>query len=72
MGNHLIEDCSSFSVLILLLSWFFYAVYGSTVLAQLSEDRHCYAKPGNNSTPLGTLPVDLSGAGYEDVTEATR
>ena len=73
MGTHLIEDCSTASVLLLLASWFFYAIYGNAVIVSEPTSRHCYVKPAQPA-PLATLPpaTDPAASEYEDVAAATN
>ena len=42
MGQHTIEDCSTYSTILLLTSWYVYAIYGSCLIISDNSDKHCY------------------------------
>ena len=44
--GHQIEDCSTYTALILLLVWYGYAVFGNVAVIEDNKDRHCYVSNG--------------------------
>ena len=62
MGNNQIEDCSSYTVLLLLISWYVYAIYGSCLLVEDNRNRHCYV--ANDSYQAEDSIVESLGPNY--------
>ena len=60
MGHHQIEDCSSYTALLLLTCWLVYAIYGSILLVIENADRHCYVAPDATEPTLTIDPEERS------------
>ena len=58
MGHHQIEDCSSYTALLLLISWYVYAIYGSCLLIEDNKDRHCYVSD-DSYIPQSTIDPSM-------------
>ena len=59
-------------MILLLTSWYVYAIYGSCLLIENNTDRNCYVAPGA-ITPTPASELDsLQQATYQDAAKATR
>ena len=65
MGHHQIEDCSTYTVLLLLTCWVVYAIYGNILVVTDNKDTHCYVAADAIEPTLTIDEADRSN--YQDV-----
>ncbi len=53
-------------MVLLLISWYVYAIYGNILVISDNEDKHCFVAAGSD-TPLDTIPDDAQVGTYQDV-----
>ena len=61
--GHEIEDCSTYTALIILIAWYLYAILGSILVIEdnARNDRHCYVSE-NSIIPSETEPSHSLGS----------
>ena len=66
-----IEDCSTYTALILILSWYAYAIFGSVVILEDLGGDHCYVH-GGDYQPVVQIPDGDNPGEYEDAASSSR
>ena len=56
-GKHKIEDCSTYSVILLFICWYVYAIYGNILIVSDNKDKHCYVA-ADSDIPLQAIPAE--------------
>ena len=69
--GHQIEDCSTYSALVLVIAWYAYAIFGSLVVIDDNRDRHCYVANGSYEA-TATMPDFVKDGDVGDAADSSK
>ena len=69
--GHQIEDCSTCTALLLLITWYAYAIFGNIVIIEDNKEKHCYVM-NNQNLPTATIDSSIDKNDFQDVAKQGR